>query len=92
MSGEPTTESAAAKPRFRLSEGHAYAAGVALAVAALFIPKLLPSVDYPQHLALSDLDPENVVALLSQNEDFALANSRRGGNALIKCFSCSGYG
>ena len=55
MNGEPTTESAAAKPRFRLSEAHAYAAGVALAVAALFIPKLLPCVDYPQHLALSDL-------------------------------------
>jgi hypothetical protein len=32
-----------------------YWAGVALVVAALFVTKLLPCVDYPQHLALSDI-------------------------------------
>ncbi len=32
-----------------------YWAGVALVVLALFVTKLLPCVDYPQHLALSDI-------------------------------------
>jgi hypothetical protein len=32
-----------------------YWAGVALVVAGLFVTKLLPCVDYPQHLALSDV-------------------------------------
>jgi hypothetical protein len=32
-----------------------YWTGVALCVAALFVTKLLPCVDYPQHLALSDI-------------------------------------
>ena len=32
-----------------------YWAGVALVVAGLFVTKLLPCVDYPQHLALSDI-------------------------------------
>ncbi|HEX8796225.1 MAG TPA: hypothetical protein VF765_34985, partial [Polyangiaceae bacterium] len=32
-----------------------YWAGVALCVAGLFVTKLLPCVDYPQHLALSDV-------------------------------------
>jgi hypothetical protein len=32
-----------------------YWAGVGLVVAALFVTKLLPCVDYPQHLALSDV-------------------------------------
>ena len=32
-----------------------YWAGVALVVASLFVSKLLPCVDYPQHLALSDV-------------------------------------
>ncbi len=32
-----------------------YWAGVALVVASLFVTRLLPCVDYPQHLALSDV-------------------------------------
>jgi hypothetical protein len=32
-----------------------YWGGVALVVAALFVTRLLPCVDYPQHLALSDI-------------------------------------
>lgn len=32
-----------------------YWAGLALMACAVFIPKLLPCVDYPQHLALSDV-------------------------------------
>ena len=32
-----------------------YWAGVALVVSGLFVTKLLPCVDYPQHLALSDI-------------------------------------
>jgi hypothetical protein len=32
-----------------------YWAGVALVLASLFVTRLLPCVDYPQHLALSDL-------------------------------------
>jgi hypothetical protein len=32
-----------------------YWAGVSLVVAGLFVTKLLPCVDYPQHLALSDI-------------------------------------
>ena len=32
-----------------------YWAGVAFVVAGLFVPRLLPCVDYPQHLALSDV-------------------------------------
>jgi len=33
----------------------AYYAGVALVVAGLFVTRLLPCVDYPQHLALADV-------------------------------------
>jgi hypothetical protein len=33
----------------------AYYAGVALVIAGLFVTRLLPCVDYPQHLALSDI-------------------------------------
>jgi hypothetical protein len=40
----------------RALEGEsAYYAGVGLVVVALFVPRLLPCVDYPQHLALSDV-------------------------------------
>jgi len=37
------------------SETRAYWAGVLLVVAGLFVTKLLPCVDYPQHLALADV-------------------------------------
>ncbi|MEI7892619.1 MAG: hypothetical protein WCI05_05985, partial [Myxococcales bacterium] len=60
MSGQQNFKGAtnggvAARPFFGLSEGAIYWTGVALTAAALFIPKLLPCVDYPQHLALSDM-------------------------------------
>ncbi|MBI2394044.1 MAG: hypothetical protein HYV09_31020 [Deltaproteobacteria bacterium] len=33
----------------------AYWAGVVLVAAAMFVPRLIPCVDYPQHLALADI-------------------------------------
>ncbi|HEX3772315.1 MAG TPA: hypothetical protein VHV30_15670 [Polyangiaceae bacterium] len=39
----------------RRAEPALFAAAVAVTAGSLFIPRLLPSVDYPQHLALADV-------------------------------------
>jgi hypothetical protein len=53
-------------------ETRLYWAGVGLVIASLFVTKLLPCVDYPQHLALSDVARRLAVAGSPEAAKYAL--------------------
>jgi hypothetical protein len=49
-----------------------YWGGVGLVVAGLFVPRLLPCVDYPQHLALSDVARRLFNPLAPEHREYEL--------------------